>query len=181
MAEWSIKLGSAALIENIATETRSWVSADYTTLAIQPSPQVLRFLLEELVVSHVFADLDVAAFFAEIQDFGKQRVIASRELFLEADPSSLNSYLNDSVTAKELVEAQFFSSVFFEDLPVLNDIYQFVVTLHVLQAGDKNYLSTQRDHLVVRVSNATNLLRIHLKVIRYFFELVLGSSFEKLV
>ena len=68
LAEWRVKLCSAALIENIATETRSWVSADYTTLAIQPSPQVLRFLLEELVVSHVFADLNIATFFAEIQN-----------------------------------------------------------------------------------------------------------------
>jgi hypothetical protein len=41
LAEWSIKLGSAALIENIATETSGWVSADYAAFAIKPSPQGL--------------------------------------------------------------------------------------------------------------------------------------------
>jgi hypothetical protein len=97
LAKWSRELCSAALIENIATETRSWVSADNATFAIQPSPQGLRFLLEELVVSHVFADLDITAFLAEIQNLSQQRIIASRELFLETDPSGLNSYLNDSI------------------------------------------------------------------------------------
>ena len=69
--------------------------------------------------------------------------------------------------------------IIFEVSPFFDNIYHFVVTLHVLQAEAKNYLSTQRDHLVVGVNNATNLLTIHPKVIRYLFELVFGSGFKK--
>ena len=69
--------------------------------------------------------------------------------------------------------------IIFEVSPFFDKINHFVVTLQFLQAGDKNYLSTQRDHLVVMVNNDTNLLTIHPKSIRNIFELVLGSSFEK--
>jgi hypothetical protein len=86
-------------------------------------------LLEELVVSHVLADLYIAAFLAEIQNFSQQRIIASRKLLFETDPSGLNSYLDNSIVAKQLVETQFFPSIFLKDIPVLNQIYQLVVTL----------------------------------------------------
>ena len=71
------------------------------------SSRFLKFsatLLEELVVTHVFADLDIAAFLAEIQDLYQERIIALIKLFLEADPSSLYSNFDDSIVAKELIE-----------------------------------------------------------------------------
>ena len=61
-------------------------------------------LLEELVVAHVFTDLDKAAFLAEIQDFCQEWVVALIKLFLESNPARLYPNFNDSIVAKELIE-----------------------------------------------------------------------------
>ena len=86
-------------------------------------------LLEELVVAHVFTDLDKAAFLAEIQDLYQEWIVAFIELFLKADPARLYPNFDDSIVAKELIKPQFFSSILSQDIPVLNNIYQFLVTL----------------------------------------------------
>jgi hypothetical protein len=104
-------------------------------------------LLEELVVSHVFADLDIAAFFAEIQNFSQQRIIAGCELFLVADSSGLNSYLNNSIVAKQLVETQFFSSIFLKDIPVLNNIYHLITPKTILRRKDKGILAPAKNSI----------------------------------
>jgi hypothetical protein len=61
-------------------------------------------LLEELVVTHVFTDLDKAAFLAEIQDLYQERIVAFIELFFESNPARLYPNFNDSIVAKELIE-----------------------------------------------------------------------------
>ena len=106
---------------------RRRLSADYASFAIQSSSQGYT-LLEELVVTHVFTDLDKAAFLAEIQDFYQERIVALIELFFESNPARLYPNFNDSIVAKELVETQFFSSILSKDIPVLNNIYHFLVT-----------------------------------------------------
>ena len=66
------------------------------------SSRFLKFsatLLEELVVTHVFADLDIAAFLAEIQDLYQERVIALIKLLLESNPARLYPNFNDSIVA----------------------------------------------------------------------------------
>jgi hypothetical protein len=60
-----------------------------------------------------------------------------------------------SVVGEELAETKLFPSIILKDTPILNNIYQVVVTLKVLQAQHKNYLSLQRDHLVVGYRNET--------------------------
>ena len=79
------------------------VSTDYATIPIKTRSQCAN-LLEELVVTHVFADLDKAAFLAEIQDFYQERIVALIELFLESNPARLYPNFDDSIVAKELVE-----------------------------------------------------------------------------
>jgi hypothetical protein len=86
-------------------------------------------LLEELVVTHVFDNLDKAMFLAEIINLCQKRVVASFKLFFEANPSSLYPNLNDSVCTKDLIETQLIPSIFSKDIPDLNNIYQFLVTL----------------------------------------------------
>ena len=61
-------------------------------------------LLEELVVTHVFTDLDKAAFLAEIQDLYQERIVALIKLFLKANSARLHPNFDDSIVAKELVE-----------------------------------------------------------------------------
>jgi hypothetical protein len=56
------------LSRKLGSKTSSCFSADYATFVIQPSPQGLRFLLEELVASHVFVDLDIVALLGDIQN-----------------------------------------------------------------------------------------------------------------
>jgi len=102
-AEWSVQSCYAALIVNIACVPCRRVSADYATFAIQSFSQRAT-LLEELVVTHVFADLDIAAFLAEIQDFCQEWVVALIKLFLKANPARLYPNFDDSIVAKELVE-----------------------------------------------------------------------------
>jgi hypothetical protein len=79
------------------------VSTDYATIPIKTRSQCAN-LLEELVVTHVFTDLDKAAFLAEIQDFYQERIVALIKLFLKADPARLYPNFDDSIVAKELIE-----------------------------------------------------------------------------
>jgi hypothetical protein len=57
---------------------------------------------------------------------------------------------------EELVETQLFPSILLKDTPILNDVNQFVVTLNVLQAENKNYLSLQRHHVFMVRNNASS-------------------------
>ena len=79
------------------------VSTDYATIPIKTRSQCAN-LLEELVVTHVFTDLDKAAFLAEIQDLYQERIVALIELFFESNPARLYPNFNDSIVAKELIE-----------------------------------------------------------------------------
>ncbi len=65
--------------------------------------------------------------------------------------------------------------------PIFHEINHVVVTLKVLQAGDKNYLSMQRDHLVVGHRNEPNLLKIHPQRLYQFLELVFWCGLKKVV
>jgi hypothetical protein len=107
------------------------------------------YLFEELLISSGSAYVDVAAFSAEIQNLDIQRVIAARKLSYKTHSSSLNSNFHRSIHCQKLVEPQFFPSIFSQDIPVLNNIYHFVVTFQPLQAENKNHLSPQRRHVFV--------------------------------
>jgi len=88
---------------------------------------VLRQLLfEEGFVSDVFADSDEMAFFAEVTDADKLFIVCVLVLLFEAYFASYNSYFDFSADAVDLVEAQFFASVLFKDLPVLHNIDQII-------------------------------------------------------
>ena len=102
-AKWSVQSCYAALIVNIARVPCRRASADYASFAIQSSSQGYT-LLEELVVTHVLADLDKAAFLAEIQDLYQEWVVALIKLFLKANPARLYPNFDDSIVAKELIE-----------------------------------------------------------------------------
>ena len=90
----------------------------------------LVLLLEELFVSHVLADSNVPVFSAELQYLVQKRVIAFLELSFEADSSGLNADLKHSITSEKLIETELFACIFFEDIPVLNKVYQTCVTLN---------------------------------------------------
>ncbi len=81
-------------------------------------------LFEEVFVSDVLGYLDEVAFLAEIPDSKKQLVVAILELLSKADFSCLYADLIFSVAFKNLEEAELFACVFFEDVPVLNEINQ---------------------------------------------------------
>jgi len=81
-------------------------------------------LFEELLVSGCLAYSDVAVFPAEVQDLVQERVVALLKLSLETDSSRLHTNLEHSVAGEKLVETELFSSVFFEDVPVLYYVYQ---------------------------------------------------------
>jgi hypothetical protein len=66
-AERRVQSCSIALIVDIPCVPCRRASADYATFAIQTSSQSST-LLEELVVTHVFSDLDIAAFLAEVKN-----------------------------------------------------------------------------------------------------------------
>ena len=102
-AKWCIQSCYAALIVNIARVPCRRASTDNATFAIQLSSQGST-LLEELVVTHVFTDLDKAAFLAEIQDLYQEWIVALIKLFLKANPARLYPNFDDSIVAKELVE-----------------------------------------------------------------------------
>jgi hypothetical protein len=55
--ERRIKSCSAALVVDVACVPCRWVSADYAFGTIKTSPQSFSLLLEELVVTHIFANL----------------------------------------------------------------------------------------------------------------------------
>jgi hypothetical protein len=100
-----------------------------------------RRLLKEFFVSQVLADSDVPVFSAELQDLIQKRVIAFFKLSFEAYSSGLHPDLKHSVAAEKLIETELFAGILFKDIPVLDQIYQFVVTLKVSQAENKKYLS----------------------------------------
>jgi hypothetical protein len=56
---------------------------------------------------------------------------------------------------EELVETQLFPSILLKDTPILNDVNQFVVTLKVLQAENKNHLSLQSHHGFVMLAKTS--------------------------
>jgi hypothetical protein len=74
------------------------VSTDDATIPIKTRSQCAN-LLEELVVTHVFTDLDKAAFLAEIQDLYQERIVALIKLSLESTPARLYPNFNDSIVA----------------------------------------------------------------------------------
>jgi hypothetical protein len=67
-AEWSVKPCFAALVVNVVCVPYWRVSTNYALLASQPFPQSPTRPLEELAVSHVFADLDIAVLLAEVKN-----------------------------------------------------------------------------------------------------------------
>jgi len=101
--ERRIKPSCAALIIDISCMSRRRVSTDYATIPIKTRSQCAN-LLEELVVTHVFTDLDITTPLAEIQDLYQERIVALIELFFESNPARLHPNFNDSIVAKELVE-----------------------------------------------------------------------------
>jgi len=82
----------------------------------------------------VFANSDIPALFAEVQDSDQEWVVAAFKLFLVADSSGLYSDLKLSVAVEKLVETELFSRVFLEDAPVLNDVHQTDFTLNYVAA-----------------------------------------------
>jgi hypothetical protein len=93
-----------------------------------------RRLLEEFFVSQVLADSDVSVFSAELQDLVQKRVVAFLELSFEAHSSGLHPDLKHSIAAEKLIETELFAGIFFEDVPVLNNVYHACVTLNYVAA-----------------------------------------------
>jgi len=91
-------------------------------------------LLEEILVSHGFADLNVPVLLAEIKNLQQIRVVANLELPFVANSPCLNSNFKGSITAKELIKPKLLPSIFLKDIPVLDKIYQFYVTLNYREA-----------------------------------------------
>jgi len=52
------------------------------------------------------------------------------------DSSCLHSNLKHSVSGEKLVEPKLFACVFFEDIPILNDVYQADFTLNYVTARE---------------------------------------------
>jgi hypothetical protein len=102
-----------------------------------------RLLSEEFFVSQMLAYSDVAVFPAKIHNLVQKRIITLLKLPFEADLSGLHADLKVAVAFEKLIETQLFTGVFLEDIPILNDINQFVFTLKVSQAQNKNHLSPQ--------------------------------------
>jgi hypothetical protein len=105
-------------------------------------------LFEEGFVSHVLADSNEMAFFAEIPDADKFLVVGVFEFFFEAYLACYNPDFDFSADAVYLVEAQLFARVLFEDLPVLHNIDQFISPETVVQPEFKNNLAPSRKLLV---------------------------------
>jgi len=89
---------------------------------------------EEFFVSEFAANSDVAVSSAEVEDFVELRIVAGRILFFEAYSSSLYADFKHSIICEELVETKLLPSVFFEDIPLLNNIYQVYFTLNCVAA-----------------------------------------------
>jgi len=84
----------------------------------------------------VLAYSNKAVFSAEVQDFVQKRVVALLKLSLKADSSCLHANLKHSIAGKKLVETKLFACVFFEDIPILNDVYQADFTLNYVAARE---------------------------------------------
>jgi hypothetical protein len=63
-----------------------------------------------------------AAFLAVVKDLVKQFVVAVFKLPFKTYSATHDTDLKGPVDGENLVEAQFFASVFFEDIPVLNQV-----------------------------------------------------------
>jgi hemerythrin superfamily protein len=93
-----------------------------------------RLLSEEFFVSQVLSDSYVAVLPAKIHNLVQKRVISLLKLTFKADSSRLHANLKHAVAFKKLVETQLSSGVFFEDIPILNDVYQADFTLNYVAA-----------------------------------------------
>ena len=93
-----------------------------------------RLLSEEFFVSQMLAYSDVAVFPAKIHNLVQKRVIALLKLPFEANPSGLHANLKVAIAFEKLIEPQLSSSVFLEDIPILNNIYQADFTLNYVAA-----------------------------------------------
>ena len=92
-------------------------------------------LFEEFFVSKMLAYSDVPVLSAELQDFVQKRIVALLKLTLKADSSRLHTNLKHTVTGEKLIETKLFPSIFLEDIPVLNDVYQADFTLNYVAAS----------------------------------------------
>lgn len=163
LAEWRVQPGFAAFKVHVPRESSRWRSADHATFTIKPIPQHSspKSLLEERLVSHVLADLDESPSLTERQYFCQLRVVCSFKFLLETQLASGHPNFYFSVTVQNLVEPQFFPRVFFEGIPVLNEVYQDVVTLKVLQAKHKNHLSLQSHQGFVTLAKPSIQIRTY--------------------
>ncbi len=83
-------------------------------------------LSEEFFVSQFLADPYVSVSFAEIQDLVQNRICSVFVFLHEPDFAGLNANFKFAVAFKKLIKPKLLSSVFLEDLPVLNQIYQAI-------------------------------------------------------
>jgi hypothetical protein len=95
-----------------------------------------RLLSEEFFVSQMLAYSDVSVFSAKIHNLVQKRVISLLELPFEADSSGLDADIKVAVAFEKLIETQLFTGVFFEDIPILNDVNQFCVHLEGLAGSE---------------------------------------------
>jgi hypothetical protein len=95
----------------------------------KPTIPPLNLLPEELFVSQVLAYPYVTVFSAKVQDFVQKRVVALVKLTLETDSPRLHTNLKHTVAGKKLIETKLFTSIFLEDIPILNNVYQTGFTL----------------------------------------------------
>ena len=71
---------------------------------------------------------------AKIHNLVQKRVISLLKLPFEANPSGLHADFKVAVAFEKLIKTQLSSSVFFEDIPILNDVYQADFTLNYVAA-----------------------------------------------
>ena len=83
----------------------------------------------------MLADSNVPVFSAELQDLIQKRVIALLKLSLEANSSGLHPNFKHAVASEKLIEAELFTRIFFEDIPVLNEVYQTDFTLNYVSVS----------------------------------------------
>jgi len=91
-------------------------------------------LLEEFFVSQFLANPDLPVAPAEILDLHEFSVVRSVKHPDEADLARLHADLDFAVVLQELVEPELLAGIFFEDLPVLNNIDQTDFTLNYVAA-----------------------------------------------
>ena len=88
------------------------------------------------------------AFFTEVPDAGKLFVVCVFVFSFEAYFAGYNSDFDFSANAIDLVEAQFFACIFFENLPVLHNIDQVISPETEVQPEFKNNLAPSRKLLM---------------------------------